>query len=318
MNNLEIVLSFLNMIVLIVMVLVSVAFFTLLERKVLGYIQIRKGPNKVGFVGIIQPFSDAIKLFSKEFIFLKMSNYYFFFYSPLLSLFLGLFIWSIMPYLEVMLNFKLTLLFMLCCMGLGVYLIFLAGWSSNSNYAMLGSLRGVAQVVSYEVSLFLIFLSMIILIMSYNFMDLEIFQKNVWFLFILFPLSLCLFSSMLAETNRSPFDFAEGESELVSGFNVEYSSGGFALFFLAEYSMILFMSMLFSLFFLGAKLLSFGFYLKLMVIGFMFIWVRGTLPRYRYDKLMYLVWMQYLPISLNYLVFVSGVIIFICNFFSMN
>nr|YP_010586380.1 NADH dehydrogenase subunit 1 [Molanna truncata]UZZ44168.1 NADH dehydrogenase subunit 1 [Molanna truncata] len=317
MNYLEIILSFLNMIILIVMVLVSVAFFTLLERKGLGYIQIRKGPNKVGLIGIIQPFSDAIKLFSKEFLFLKMSNYYFFFISPLLSLFLSLFIWSIMPYLEVMLNFKLTLLFMLCCMSLGVYLIFLAGWSSNSNYAMLGSLRGVAQVVSYEVSLFLIFLSMIVLIMSYNFMELNIFQKNIWFLFILFPLSFCLFSSMLAETNRSPFDFAEGESELVSGFNVEYSSGGFALFFLAEYSMILFMSMLFTLFFLGASLLSFNFYLKLMIIGFMFIWVRGTLPRYRYDKLMYLVWLQYLPISLNYIIFTVGVMIYICNFFSM-
>nr|YP_010586393.1 NADH dehydrogenase subunit 1 [Molannodes epaphos]UZZ44181.1 NADH dehydrogenase subunit 1 [Molannodes epaphos] len=318
MNYGEFYISLINMIILILMVLVSVAFFTLLERKVLGFIQIRKGPNKVGFIGIIQPFSDAIKLFSKEYLMVSMSNYLYFYFVPLLSLMLGLFVWTIMPYAQILLNFKLTLLFMLCCMSLGVYLIFMAGWSSNSNYAMLGGLRGVAQVISYEVSLFLIFLSVIILVMSYNFLMMSVYQEVIWFLFILFPLSLCLFSSMLAETNRSPFDFAEGESELVSGFNVEYGSGGFAAIFLAEYSMILFMSMLFSLMFLGGNLFSLFFYFKLMVLGFMFIWVRGTLPRYRYDQLMYLVWKKYLPISLNYLIFMFGVMIYICNIFSMK
>nr|UPX88771.1 NADH dehydrogenase subunit 1 [Ernodes articularis] len=299
----EIILSYLNMLILVIGVLISVAFFTLLERKLLGYIQYRKGPNKVGFKGIIQPFNDAIKLFSKEYFFPYMVNFIIYFMCPIYMLFLSLFIWSLIPYLEMLFSFNMGMIFMLCVLSLSVYFMLLSGWSSNSNYAMLGMLRGVAQVISYEVSMALLFLSLIFMIFNYNFVYFFYYQKFIWLILIVFPISLCLFSSMLAETNRSPFDFAEGESELVSGFNVEYMSGGFALIFLAEYSSILFMSMIFSVMFLGSNLYSMFFYLKLLVLGFMFIWVRGTLPRYRYDKLMYLTWKIYLPISLNYLIF---------------
>nr|YP_010586016.1 NADH dehydrogenase subunit 1 [Anisocentropus kawamurai]UZZ43752.1 NADH dehydrogenase subunit 1 [Anisocentropus kawamurai] len=303
MNKFELIFSFICVLILMVMVLVSVAFFTLLERKVLGYIQIRKGPNKMGFLGLVQPFNDAIKLFSKEFVFPLKSNYFYFIFFPSLQLMLSLFVWSFIPYLEVMVHFKFSVLFMMCCLSLGVYYMMILGWSSNSNYSLLGSLRGVAQVISYEVSLFLIILSIIFLIMDFNFMKLFYFQKNMWFLFLMFFLSLILFSSLLAETNRSPFDFAEGESELVSGFNIEYGSGSFALIFMAEYVSILFMGLIFSMFFLGGDLFNLMFYFKLLFVSFMFIWVRGTLPRYRYDKLMYMVWKIYLPISLSYLIF---------------
>nr|CCI88314.1 NADH dehydrogenase subunit 1 [Thaumetopoea solitaria] len=291
---------------LVLGVLVGVAYLTLLERKVLGYIQIRKGPNKVGFMGIIQPFSDAIKLFSKEQTYPSFSNYFSYYFSPIMSFFLSLLIWSLIPYYMNMVSFSLGILFFLSCMSLGVYTIMIAGWSSNSNYSLLGSLRAVAQTISYEVSLALILMSSIIMMMSLNMIKLVIYQDMIWFIFIMFPLSLCWMSSSLAETNRTPFDFAEGESELVSGFNVEYSSGGFALIFLAEYSSILFMSLFFVLIYLGGYQLNLFFYLKLLFISFLFIWVRGTLPRYRYDKLMYLAWSSYLPISLNFLLFFLG------------
>nr|YP_010586354.1 NADH dehydrogenase subunit 1 [Limnocentropus hysbald]UZZ44129.1 NADH dehydrogenase subunit 1 [Limnocentropus hysbald] len=313
MNNLELFFFFIVIIFLVLSVLISVAFFTLLERKVLGYIQIRKGPNKVSMRGVIQPINDAIKLFSKEFIFPYMSNFMLYFFMPMFSLFLSLFIWVIIPYLSNLLNFNWGVLFILCCLSLSVYLIMLMGWSSNSNYALLGSLRGVAQVISYEVSLALMFLSLVFLILDYNLMMFYLYQKKMWFICILFPLSLSFLSSMLAETNRSPFDFAEGESELVSGFNIEYGSGGFALIFLAEYSSILFLSMIFCVMFLGADIFNLIFFFKMIILGFIFIWVRGTLPRYRYDKLMYLAWKLYLPISLNYLMFLAGLIINIWN-----
>lgn len=276
---------------------------TLLERKVLGYIQIRKGPNKLGIVGLPQPFRDAIKLFSKEQTFPLLSNYLIYYFSPVVSLFLSLSIWIRMPYFIKMYSFNLRLLFFLCCTRLGVYTIIIAGWSSNSNYSLLGGLRSVAQTISYEVRLRLILISFIIFILRFNMNIFTIFQKNLWFLFICFPLSLCWFSSSLAETNRTPFDFAEGESELVSGFNVEYRRGGFALIFLSEYASILFISILFALIFLGGDLLSISFYFKLGFISFLFIWVRGSLPRFRYDKLMYLAWKSYLPVSLNFLCF---------------
>nr|WEG23097.1 NADH dehydrogenase subunit 1 [Zenillia sp. 2 HNL-2023a] len=296
---------------LIIFVLVSVAFLTLLERKVLGYIQIRKGPNKVGFIGIVQPFCDAIKLFTKEQTYPMLSNYISYYFSPIFSLFLSLLVWMCMPMFVKLFSFNLGMLFFLCCMSLGVYTVMIAGWSSNSNYALLGGLRAVAQTISYEVSMALILLSFIFLIGSYNMLMFYKYQMFIWFLIILFPMSLVWFSISLAETNRTPFDFAEGESELVSGFNVEYSSGGFALIFLAEYASILFMSMLFCMLFLGSDIYSFLFYLKLMFISFMFIWVRGTLPRFRYDKLMYLAWKSFLPFSLNFLLFILGFKIFL-------
>nr|WRK83552.1 NADH dehydrogenase subunit 1 [Glyphodes pyloalis] len=307
----DIILIFLGVLIMILGVMIGVAFLTLLERKVLGYIQIRKGPNKVGMIGILQPFSDAIKLFTKEQIYPSFSNYLSYYFSPVVSFILSLMIWMMIPYYFNLINFNLGILFFLCCTSLGVYTVMIAGWSSNSNYALLGGLRSVAQTISYEVSLALILMSSIIMIMDFNMMMFNIYQNMIWFFFLMFPLSLCWFSSSLAETNRTPFDFAEGESELVSGFNIEYSSGGFALIFLAEYSSILFMSLLFVLIYLGGYNLDFFFYMKLSFVSFLFIWVRGTLPRYRYDKLMYLAWKIYLPLSLNFLMLYMGLKIFL-------
>nr|QKX48750.1 NADH dehydrogenase subunit 1 [Linoclostis gonatias] len=307
----DLLMILLGVIILILGVLIGVAFLTLMERKVLGYIQIRKGPNKLGFMGILQPFSDAIKLFTKEQTYPETSNYLSYYFSPVISFILSLMIWMLIPYYFNLISFSLGLLFFFCCTSLGVYMVMIAGWSSNSNYALLGGLRAVAQTISYEVSLALIMLSSIILIMDFNLMKFFYYQNLIWFFFIMIPLSLCWLSSSLAETNRTPFDFAEGESELVSGFNIEYSSGGFALIFLAEYSSILFMSLLFVLMYLGGYNLTLVFYLKVSIISFLFIWVRGTLPRYRYDKLMYLAWKGYLPVSLNFLIFFIGVKIFL-------
>nr|YP_009511974.1 NADH dehydrogenase subunit 1 [Aristaeomorpha foliacea]AXI97901.1 NADH dehydrogenase subunit 1 [Aristaeomorpha foliacea] len=296
-----------NYLVLIICVLVGVAFVTLLERKILGYIQIRKGPNKVGFMGLLQPFSDAVKLFTKEQTLPTMSNFLPYYMSPVFSLFVSLIVWLVMPYELGLMNFEMSALFFLCCMSLGVYTTMSAGWSSNSKYSLLGSLRAVAQTISYEVSLALVFLSFVFLVGGFDLSLFSLYQRDIWLLWFTFPLALVWFASCLAETNRTPFDFAEGESELVSGFNTEYSSGGFALIFMAEYASILFMSMLFSLFFLGGNLLSVGYYLKLVMVAFAFVWVRGTLPRFRYDKLMYLAWKSFLPVALNYLVFFMGV-----------
>nr|QIJ98701.1 NADH dehydrogenase subunit 1 [Chionea crassipes gracilistyla] len=307
----DLISSYISGLILIICVMVGVAFLTLLERKVLGYVQIRKGPNKVGFWGIPQPFCDAIKLFTKEQTFPVMSNYLMYYFSPIISLFLVLMTWMVFPMEWGMWSFNLGVLFFLCCLSLGVYTVMIAGWSSNSNYALLGGLRAVAQTISYEVSLALILMSFILLISSFSLFDLYKYQKFIWFIFISFPMMLVWFVSCLAETNRTPFDFAEGESELVSGFNVEYSSGGFALIFLAEYASILFMSMLLILLFIGGDVFSFIFYIKLSFISFMFIWVRGTLPRYRYDMLMYLAWKSFLPLSLNYLLFFLGLKIFL-------
>nr|YP_010895170.1 NADH dehydrogenase subunit 1 [Kertesziomyia violascens]WJW73696.1 NADH dehydrogenase subunit 1 [Kertesziomyia violascens] len=312
----EIILFLIMSLMLIICVLVSVAFLTLLERKVLGYIQIRKGPNKVGLMGIPQPFCDAIKLFTKEQTYPLLSNYISYYFSPVFSLFLSLLLWMCMPFFIKLFSFNLGLLFFMCCTSLGVYTVMIAGWSSNSNYALLGSLRSVAQTISYEVSLALILLSFIFLINNYNMLNFYYYQKYLWFFFMLYPLVFIWLTISLAETNRTPFDFAEGESELVSGFNVEYSSGGFALIFLSEYASILFMSMLFSLIFLGGDVFNFMFYFKLMFISFMFIWVRGTLPRFRYDKLMYLAWKGFLPFSLNYLLFYVGLKIYLFNLYN--
>nr|YP_003708376.1 NADH dehydrogenase subunit 1 [Sasakia charonda]BAJ08955.1 NADH dehydrogenase 1 [Sasakia charonda] len=295
-----------GILILIIGVLIGVAFLTLMERKILGYIQIRKGPNKMGYLGILQPFCDAIKLFSKEQIYLNYSNYLIYYFSPIMSFILSLMIWVLIPYTFNIIVFNLGLLFFLCCTSLGVYTVMIAGWSSNSNYSLLGGLRSVAQTISYEVSLSLILMSSIIMVMDFNLLKFFNYQFMIWFIFLMAPLSLCFLSSLMAETNRTPFDFAEGESELVSGFNIEYGGGGFALIFLAEYSSILFMSLLFVVIYMGGYYLNFMFYLKLVFLSFFFVWVRGTLPRYRYDKLMYLCWKSYLPVSLNYILFFMG------------
>nr|URX53446.1 NADH dehydrogenase subunit 1 [Calcaritermes emarginicollis] len=298
---------------LVICVLVGVAFMVLLERKVLGYVHIRKGPNSVGFIGIFQPFSDAIKLFTSEQYFPLVSNYLSYYFSPVFGLFLSLLVWVLVPYYSGFISFELGLLFFLCCTSLGVYTVMVAGWSSNSNYSMLGGLRSVAQTISYEVSLALILLSFVFLVCGYDLVDFYSFQFYLWFIFFTFPLSLVWFISCLAETNRTPFDFAEGESELVSGFNIEYGAGGFALIFLAEYASILFMSLLFCVIFLGCDLYSLFFYVSLSFISYLFIWVRGTLPRFRYDKLMHLAWSSFLPLSLNYLLFFVGIKLFLIS-----
>nr|YP_009349921.1 NADH dehydrogenase subunit 1 [Holochlora fruhstorferi]AQM40095.1 NADH dehydrogenase subunit 1 [Holochlora fruhstorferi] len=302
----EVMLSIVSMLLLIICVLIGMAFLTLLERKILGYIQIRKGPNKVGYMGLPQPLADAMKLFTSESVNPVLSNYLLYYISPIMSLFLSLVLWAIYPFMTLLFSFNLGLLFFLCCTSMGVYTVMIAGWSSNSNYALLGGLRAVAQTISYEVSLALILLSFVFLTESYCLMDFIGLQVNIWFGFITLPLMLAWFASCLAETNRTPFDFAEGESELVSGFNVEYSGGGFALIFMAEYTSIMFMSMLFCLVFMGGDVMSFSFFMKLVFVAFIFIWVRGTLPRFRYDKLMYLAWKGYLPVALNFLLFFLG------------
>nr|AZF98996.1 NADH dehydrogenase subunit 1 [Chinolyda flagellicornis] len=309
MNN-DLILMLVSMFILLISILVGVAFLTLLERKILGYIQIRKGPNKVGFMGFPQPFSDAIKLFSKEQIMPFMSNYLLYYLCPVFSLSVSLIIWLCIPYFTSLYSFDLGLLFFMCILSISVYGVMLAGWSSNSMYSMLGSLRSIAQSISYEVMLSLFLLSFIFMIESYSLMDFYKNQMMIWFIYLMFPLSLMWFSCMLAETNRTPYDFSEGESELVSGFNIEYSSGGFALIFLAEYSSILFMSMMFTLIFLGGDIYSFMFFIKMVYISFIFIWIRGTLPRFRYDKLMYMCWKSYLPLSLNYLMMFMGLKMF--------
>nr|WOR80653.1 NADH dehydrogenase subunit 1 [Luciola sp.] len=307
----DLFLLFISYLILVLFILIGVAFLTLFERKILGYIQIRKGPNKVGFMGLVQPFSDALKLFFKEQASPLMSNFFSYYFSPVFNLFLALLLWFCLPFFTGFLHFSFGFLFFLCCSSLSVYTIMIAGWSSNSNYSLLGGLRCVAQTISYEVSLAIILLSFLFLISGISVFDLMIYQQYIWFIFISFPLSMIWFTSSLAETNRTPFDFAEGESELVSGFNVEYSGGGFALIFMAEYASILFMSMLFVFIFLSGSLVNMLFFFMVLFLSFSFIWVRGTLPRYRYDKLMYLAWKSFLPISLNFLMFFFGLKMFV-------
>lgn len=265
----------------------------------------------MGLIGIIQPFRDAIKLFCKEQTYPYISNFVIYYISPVFNLFLSLLLWMCMPFFTLLFNFNLGVLYFLCCSRLGVYTIMIAGWSSNSNYALLGGIRSVAQTISYEVRLALIFLSFLYLIMGLNLLDFIKYQEFCWFIFLGLPLRIMWLVSRLAETNRTPFDFAEGESELVSGFNVEYRRGGFALIFLAEYSRILFIRMLRVLLFLGGNIFHFRFFLKLVFIAFVWVWVRGTLPRYRYDKLIYLCWKGFLPVSLNFLVFFLGLKLFL-------
>nr|VFU78611.1 NADH dehydrogenase subunit 1 [Proasellus margalefi] len=294
-------------ILLIISVLVSVAFLTLFEQKVLSYSQSRKGPMKVGYKGALQPFSDALKLFSKEVVLPFISNMYIYFFAPILALGGVLTVWLVYPSSMGAEEVSLSVVFMMCCLGVGVYALLAAGWASNSKFALLGGLRAVAQTISYEVNFSLILLSFVVLVMSF---ELEAFMNySVGGLgFIAPPLAMAWFISALAETSRTPFDFSEGESEIVSGFNTEFSSGPFALFFLAEYGSILFMSTLFSVIFMGGVDGSFSFYLKIGGVLFMFIWARSTLPRLRYDKLMDLSWVVFLPVSISYLIFFVGVV----------
>nr|WMC20935.1 NADH dehydrogenase subunit 1 [Helicocranchia sp. n SB-2022] len=294
-------------IVAFVCALLAVAFFTLLERKGLGYFQLRKGPNKVGLMGLPQPLADAVKLFSKELIKPTLVNVFPFLICPFMSLFLGLVLWFLYSnYFSCSMGGMSMLLF-LCVSSLGVYSVMGAGWFSNSKYALLGSVRAVAQSISYEVSMSLILLSCLLLVGSMSLSLVMKYQFFVWIFFVNFFMMLMWFVSCVAETHRAPFDFAEGESELVSGFNVEYGGVGFAVLFMAEYSNILFMSVLvISLFYGGIIFVSFyglGLCISVSMVAWLFIWVRASYPRYRYDLLMYLIWKSYLPVVLSILIF---------------
>nr|AYN59523.1 NADH dehydrogenase subunit 1 [Ornithodoros turicata] len=282
-------------ILLLLVVLVSVAFFTLMERKVLGYIHLRKGPNKVGYIGIFQPFSDVIKLFGKESNMMKFMNLFMYMFVPVFSLILMLLFWVLFFWNSNQVEMEYSLIYFLCISSLGVYVILIGGWASNSKYALLGSFRGLAQVISYEVSLAMILISLIYFVGSYNLFFVGDYQKNFWFIWGMFGLFIMWIISCLAETNRSPFDLAEGESELVSGFNIEYGSYGFAILFMSEYGNIIFMSMISSVMFIG----DLGvFCMGLLLMMYLYLLVRGTLVRVRYDLLMMMAWKVILPVSI--------------------
>nr|UKT66239.1 NADH dehydrogenase subunit 1 [Haplotrema minimum] len=293
--------NFMSSIILSLCVLLAVAFYTLLERKILGYVQIRKGPNKVGIMGMLQPISDAVKLFLKENIIPMKSNSLMFILLPIFGLSLSLFIWGLCPSEFQFKYLMYNLLMFLCISALNVYVVMGAGWVSNSLYAFLGSLRASAQSISYEISLVVLILFPVMMIISYDFF----YSFNKFpIILISIMLSMIWFTTSLAETNRAPFDFAEGESELVSGFNIEYQSGLFAILFLAEYCSILFMSAVTVIWFLMIKS-TIIFIFMVLLISVMFLISRGVFPRYRYDLLMMLCWKSFLPISLSYLMLVN-------------
>jgi NADH-quinone oxidoreductase subunit H len=309
---------YLKFLPIILGLLLVVAFFTLFERKVLAGLQRRRGPNVVGIWGILQAFADAIKLLTKESIVPSASNSLIFVLAPIFIFIISLLSWSVIPfdYLVVGADISLGVLFVFAISSFGVYGIIMSGWSSNSKYAFLGGLRSAAQLISYEVSMALLVMPVLLAADSANFSAVVLAQTWSWFFIPFFPSFILFFVSALAETNRVPFDLPEAESELVAGYNVEYSAVGFVLFFLAEYTSILLMCSLIVLFFLGGWLpISFlpltlptflWFVLKVVVIVFVFIWIRGTLPRYRYDQLMTLGWKIILPLSLALLVFSLG------------
>nr|YP_007626264.1 NADH dehydrogenase subunit 1 [Litocranius walleri]AEP21559.1 NADH dehydrogenase subunit 1 [Litocranius walleri] len=294
-----------NILTLIIPILLAVAFLTLVERKVLGYMQLRKGPNVVGPYGLLQPIADAIKLFIKEPLRPATSSISMFILAPILALSLALTMWIPLPMPHPLINMNLGVLFMLAMSSLAVYSILWSGWASNSKYALIGALRAVAQTISYEVTLAIILLSVLLMNGSFTLSTLIITQEQVWLIFPAWPLAMMWFISTLAETNRAPFDLTEGESELVSGFNVEYAAGPFALFFMAEYANIIMMNIFTTTLFLGAfhnpympELYTINFTIKSLLLTITFLWIRASYPRFRYDQLMHLLWKSFLPLTL--------------------
>jgi len=313
----------LKILAIVVPLLISVAYFTIAERKLMGSIQRRRGPNVIGFLGLLQPLADGLKLFVKETVFPSNSNLYVFLLSPLLSFILSLIGWSVIPLSEnvVLSDINLGILYLFAISSLSVYGIIMAGWSGNSKYPFLGSLRSAAQMISYEVSIGFIIVNVCVCTGSFNLHLIVNSQAKIWYIIPLFPMFILFYISMLAETNRHPFDLPEAEAELVSGYNVEYSAMTFALFFLGEYANMLLMSAFSSILFLGGWLPvlnifpftifpgSFWFSIKLLIGVCFFILTRAALPRYRYDQLMHIGWKSFLPLSLGYLILTVGVLI---------
>ncbi len=318
------VLTVVKALALLVPLLIGVAYLTLAERKVMAAMQLRRGPNVVGPFGLFQPFADAIKMMFKETVIPSGASPLLFLMAPMLTFGLAMIAWAVIPVNDgwAIADINVGVLYLFAISSLGVYGVIIAGWASNSKYAFLGALRSAAQMVSYEVSMGFIMVTVLVCAGSLNLTAIVNAQKTIWFAIPLFPMFIMFFISTLAETNRSPFDIPEGESEIVAGFFVEYSSMSFALFFLGEYANMILMSSMTTILFLGGWLAPFGiepftwipgpvwFILKVCAILFCFIWVRATFPRYRYDQLMRLGWKVFLPGSLVYLVLVAGVMLF--------
>ena len=316
-----------KILLIVIPLLLFIAYLTFFERKVIGAMQLRKGPNVVGPFGLFQPIADGIKLLTKETIFPENANKFIFILSPILTFTLALIGWAVIPidYKIVLADINVGVMYIFAISSLGIYGIIMAGWASNSRYAFLGALRSAAQMISYEVSIGLIIISVLITSGSLNLSEIVMKQEKMWYVIPHFPMFIIFFISTLAETNRAPFDLPEAESELVAGYNVEYSSMSFGLFFLGEYGNMILMSSMSTILFLGGWLppLDINFFqnipgfiwflLKVSFLLFLFLWVRATLPRYRYDQLMRLGWKVFLPLSLVWIIITSSVVIYFQN-----